>query len=93
MLGDEERRAAKQAYKQSSRLAMWSRLGLDAGQLAGLLDRLEAGLGTGCDHTVTRTRAWALAAGLDWPPLEKRLRALGGGCEVLANLDPTDCPL
>lgn len=97
MLSDEERRAAKNAYKQRARDEMWDRLGLDAGQLADLLDHLDDHLDDtdgcdGCDGELTRTREWALDAGLGWPPLEERLRALGGGCdcEVLANLDPAD---
>ncbi|WP_206789048.1 DUF2695 domain-containing protein [Amycolatopsis sp. MtRt-6] len=89
MLSDEERRAAKNAYKQRARDEMWDRLGLDAGQLADLLDHLDEDA-DGCDGELTRTREWALDAGLGWPPLEERLRELGGGCdcEVLANLDP-----
>ncbi|MEV6445517.1 DUF2695 domain-containing protein [Amycolatopsis sp. NPDC051716] len=96
MLSEEERRAAKKAYKQRARDEMWARLGLNAAQLADLLEHLEDhfddDLADDCDGELTLTREWALREGLSPAPLEDRLRELGGGCdcEVLANLDPAD---
>jgi hypothetical protein len=82
----------KQA-RQREEAAARQTLGLLPDQLRDLHDELGRsieGLGIPCDHTPSRTRAWATRNGLDLERVCEGVRAFGGccDCEVVLNVTP-----
>jgi len=70
-----------------------AKLGLGADQFKALrsfLDGKTFGLKIVCDHTHTRTEAWAGRMGVDMEALVDALKSFGGDCDckTLANVTP-----
>jgi hypothetical protein len=83
----------REQFKRREEAAARQTLGLFPDQLRDLhdeLDRSIRGLGIPCDHTLSRTRAWATRNGLDPERVCEGVRAFGGccDCEVLFNVTP-----
>ncbi len=83
----------RQHYKQQERAVACRQMCLQPDQLHDLFNYLEEQLfrlGIACDHTLSRTRAWAASAGLDPERVLESVRAFGGycDCEVAFNVTP-----
>lgn len=83
----------RQQYKDREKAESCRQMCLQPDQLRSLLDYLEEQLfrvGVACDHTLSRTRAWAAIEGLDPERVLESVRAFGGycDCEVAFNVTP-----
>ena len=88
---DEQRRAARRAYKNAERSRARQAMVLDEAQLSDLLDYLDERVAEeGCDHTLRLTERWAAERSVEPSNLIASLQHFGGycDCEVVANVDP-----
>lgn len=80
-------------FKEQEQAAARQALGLLLDQLRDLRAHIEhsiAGQGLPCDHTLTRTREWAIQNALDPERVAEGVRSAGAfcDCEVALNLHP-----
>ena len=89
---DRKKQLRKQFKEQEQAVARRA-LGLLPDQLRDLrahIERSIAGQGMLCDHTLTRTREWAIQNALDSDRVVEGVRSAGAfcDCEVALNLHP-----
>jgi hypothetical protein len=87
------RKQLRDQYKNAERVARSALLRLDFGQLAALVEFVDARVRVdGCDHTTRHAEQWARENGLEWDDLTEGLEEFGGfcNCEIVTNCDPDD---
>jgi hypothetical protein len=84
---NQRRKELQRQVRQQERARLDASLPMPREQLSGLCDHLDQALAPGCDHTLRFTRDYLRGEGLSEDRILPWLVELGGGCEVLANVE------
>lgn len=87
---NDRRRELKEQMRLAAKQKLLDELPIKLEQVKALFDALDEQLGdAGCDHTLTRTRAFLTEIRKDDPKVYEWLKRHGGhcDCEVLANVE------